>query len=669
MDGTLSAIVTAFGNIADPMRLAVLALGVVGGLFLGIVPGLGGLVGLTLLLPFTYHMDPYAALAMLIGMHAVVATSDAIPAVLFGVPGTVGSAATVLDGFPMAKRGEAGRALGAAFSASLLGGLFGALLLAVSLPIIRPALLYIGTPEMLAFCIFGLSLAAALSGRHVLRGLAAALIGLLLSMIGEDYQSGTLRWDFQTLYLWDGIPLVPLALGLFAVPEIADLAVRRSSIASSEPLSTRGQFQGTRDVFSNMVTVLRSSAIGSVMGAVPGIGSAVIDWIAYGSAAKSLKGASETFGKGDVRGVIASESANNAKEGGSLVPTLAFGVPGSAGMAILLGAFLIQGIVPGPDMLGKHLDVTYTLIWSLAAANILGAGICFIFASRMAKVALIPIGFLAPIILAVVFVGAMQGSHHWGDLYVLLGAGVVGYVMRLLHWPRPPLLLGFVLGTLIERYLFTSLQIYGLDMLWRPVVMIMCALTLWGIFSPVLMFAKRRGVLKSVSGVRFGFSSARLGWDTAFALALLAIFIAALIDMASWPFGARAAPQTIAYTGTGILTIYLVTRLFFSNRASEPETEQGGEMDLAVKHEGLDRSLMIRRSLAYFAWLFGYLAVAALVGPLPALFVWVLAYMVGGFRTRWLASIITAGAVLGAAYILFEWLLNVPWPHGVFNLI
>ena len=669
MDGMLSAAWAALGNMADPLRLVMLAAGVCGGLVLGLVPGLGGLVGLTLLLPFTYHLDPYTALAMLIGMHAVVATSDSIPAVLFGVPGTVGSAAIVLDGFPMARRGEAGRALGAAFSASLIGGLFGAVLLALSLPAIRPALLFVGAPEMLAFCIFGLSLAAALSGRHVLRGLTVACLGLLLAMVGEDYQSGTMRWTLGSLYLWEGIPLVPFALGLFAIPEIADLAVRRSAIAGQEPLSTRGKCQGVRDVFGNMGTVLRSSTIGSVMGAVPGLGSAVIDWIAYGAAAKSVKGAANSFGKGDVRGVIASEAANNAKEGGALVPTLAFGVPGSAGMAILLGAFLIQGIVPGPDMLSKHLDVTYTMIWSLALANLLGAGICFAFAHRLAQVALVPIGYLAPIILAITFVGALQGSHHWGDMYVLLGAGILGYVMRSLHWPRPPLLLGFVLGTLIERYLFTSLQIYGVGLLARPIVMVMLVLTLWGVLSPVLGAARRRSSPRSLR-LAFGFVPGRLGWDTAFAVGTLVLFAASLYDMWRWPFGARAVPEIVSITGVALLALYLATRLFVEVRTSGGTEREGGEMDLAISHEALTAREVVFRSLVYFGWLGGYLGLAFLIGPLPAIFFWLIAYMVIEFGVRWTRSLTTAVGLTGLFYVVFIRLLNLPWPKGIitFNL-
>ena len=439
--------ISAAGIVFDPSRLMFVALGVVIGLSLGVIPGLSGIVGLSLLLPFTFDMDPYTALAFLVGLQAVVATSDTIPAVLFGVPGTVGSAATILDGHPMAKQGLAARAFGAAFSASVLGGLLGAVFLAFSIPLLRPFILSFGSPELLAFCIFGLSLIGVLSGGNPLKGLAAAGIGLVIATTGEEPNTAVERWTFGSLYLLDGIPIVPLALGLFALPELADMAIARRNLPDEGPAAAgHGQLAGIRDTLSNLPLVLRGSAIGSVLGAVPGIGAPVIPWIAYGHALRSEKGAAETFGKGDVRGVIAAESSNNAKEGGALVSTIAFGVPATAAMALLLGAFLIHGLSPGPDMLTTRLDVSYTLVWTVAIANVLGCAICFAFARQLAGIARIRIGILAPVVLSIVFIGAFQATRQWGDIIALLGFGLLGWAMKRVDWPRPPLLLGLVLG-------------------------------------------------------------------------------------------------------------------------------------------------------------------------------------------------------------------------------
>jgi len=245
--------ISALTIVFDPARFSIICCGVVLGLIIGVIPGIGGLAGLALLIPFTYAMDPHTALAFLIGMWAVTATSDTVPAILFGVPGAIGSAATVLDGYPMAKRGEAGRAFGASFSASILGGLFGAILLGVSIPILQPFMLAIGSPDLLAVCILGLTLIASVSQGAVLKGLTVAMIGVLFAAIGNEAQTGTLRWTFDEIYLWDGIQIQALALGLFALPELLDMAIAQRNLSAGQRLGgiVREQLRGVRDVAQN----------------------------------------------------------------------------------------------------------------------------------------------------------------------------------------------------------------------------------------------------------------------------------------------------------------------------------------------------------------------------------------------------------------------------------
>jgi len=667
MNDGLTIALGALGQIADPLRFFYLICGVLMGLVVGVVPGIGGLVALSLLLPFTFQLDPLTALAMLIGMHAAVATSDSIPAILFGVPGTVGSAATVVDGHQMARNGEAGRALGAAFTASLLGGILGVAALAALLPVLRPLMLSIGSPEMLALCLFGLSLAAGLSGGRMLPGLAAVCIGLLLSMVGEDYQTGTLRWTFDTFYLWEGIPLVPLALGLFALPELADLALNRRGVAKIEVGATRGRLQGFGDVVRNPAVLLRSSGIGALLGAMPGIGSAVIDWVAYGATARS-KLPDARFGRGDVRGVIASESANNAKEGGALVPTIAFGVPGSAAMAILLGAFMVHGINPGPEMLGKSLDVTYVLILSVAIANIVGAAICFLFAPALARMALVPVGFLVPIVLGITFIGAFQGAHHWGDLIVLIGAGLLGHAMRRLGWPRPPLILAFVLGILIERYMATSIQIYGAGFLLRPLVLLVLLFTIWGVLKPLWLdiaarLRRAHPPLVASGGIR----PMRITPDTILAAAMLVVFVLALVWTASWKPAAALMPRIAAWAGVGLMTLHIGHSLFFPGSS----WSANGWVDARTPDEDAatcPRSLWVR-GVGYFGAILAYGALAWLVGPLAALPVWIAAYARIGFRISWRAAIVTGVVAFVLAFAVFELLLGSQFPRPLFTLL
>ena len=277
---------------------------------------------------------------------------------------------------------------------------------------------------MLALTIFGISMVASLSGNAPLRGVVAACFGILVGMIGTNVETGQMRWTGDLLYLQDGIPLVPIILGIFALPELCELAIRRTAIAENMQFSSReGMRQGVMDTLRNWFLVMRCGGLGAVLGAIPGITGAVTDWIAYGHAMQTSKGAKESFTKGDVRGVIAPEAANNAREGGSLVPMLAFGVPGGAAQAILLGAMMVHGFIPGPDMLTKHLDLTYSMVWSIALANIFGAGLCFLLSGQFAKISTLRYTLILPVIMPIIYVGAFQGSRSWGDLFVLLIAG------------------------------------------------------------------------------------------------------------------------------------------------------------------------------------------------------------------------------------------------------
>src|SRR6185503_4790458 len=291
MPGQLDMALHALQLLLEPARLVILVLGVLIGLAIGCMPGLGGVVALAVLIPFTYNLDAPTSFALLLGVAAVTTTSDLIPAVLFGVPGTVGAAATVIDGHQMARKGEAGRAFGAGFISAAMGGLFGALVLALAIPLLQPVMLAVGSPELLAFSIFGLSMVATLSGRAPLKGLTAAGLGLMISMVGAGTQTGTLRWTFDWLYLFDGVPLIPVTLGLFALPELADLAINRRKITAhaTADVSVSSQWEGVKDVFRNWWLCLRCSAMGTMLGAIPGIGSSVIDWIVYGYAKRTEK--------------------------------------------------------------------------------------------------------------------------------------------------------------------------------------------------------------------------------------------------------------------------------------------------------------------------------------------------------------------------------------------
>jgi TctA family transporter len=554
----------------------------------------------------------------------------------------------------------------------MLGGLFGAALLAFSIPVLRPIVLFVGSPELLAICVFGLSLVAVLSSGAVLKGLAAATIGLLAATTGDDAQTGTLRWTFGALYLWDGIPIVPVALGLFAIPELADLVIGRKAIAANADAQHHsGQWQGIKDVLANKFLVLRCAFIGAGLGSIPGIGASVIDWIAYGHAARSERN-TETFGQGDIRGVIASEASNNAKEGGALVPTIAFGVPGTASMVLILGAFMIHNIIPGPEMLTTRLDVTYTLVWSVALANIFGGIICFMAANQLAKIALIRIGILAPVVLSVVFIGAFQASRDWGDFYVMFLVGLLGWVMKRLGWPRPPLVLGFVLGGLIENYMFISVERYGWDWMQRPAVIIILLITLYGVLRPIV-----RGMIVSKrQAKRRARRQIRVTTETVFTVVIIAVFIAAFVQAGEWEFGALLVPRLICGAGLIFTGTLLFSQLFLPLPTAEAPGDENEEkagkpviFDITEKFEGLETQEMLRRAANFAAWCLGMLGVAALIGLLPSMLVFLVSYIHFQGKESWTTTFSIAGGVWIVSWALFEKLLDVHWPHSLIGTV
>jgi TctA family transporter len=474
----IEAIQTASAEIFTLGRLTWLFCGVLLGMLIGVIPGLSGRVGLAILLPFVVKMDPASALVLIVGIHAITNTSDTIPAVLFGVPGTTGATATIMDGHPMAKNGEVERAFGAAFVSSAVGGLIGAFTVLATIPVLRPLILAFGNAEFFMTAILAIVMVAALTGGAPLKGLIAGAIGLLIGMIGEAPQTADQRWTFDQLYLWDGLPLVPIALGLFAIPEIIDMTLGGSKIAPEGARTNRStRWQGVKDVVENWWLVLRSSLLGTWIGILPGMGSTTAIWLAYSHAVQTSKD-KEKFTRGDVRGVIAPEAANNASDAGDFVLTLGFGVPGSTTMALVLTALLLLGLTPGPKMLTDHLDLTLVIVWSLVLANVIATALCFAFANQLARITTLPVHYLFPMLIVVIFAAAYQTTADWGDLVALLGFSLLGISMKRLGWPRPPLIVGVVLQRLAETYFFLTTKLYGASWVTRPLVILLFLLAL-----------------------------------------------------------------------------------------------------------------------------------------------------------------------------------------------
>lgn len=475
------------------------------GFWIGILPGIGGGATMAMMLPFIYKMTPQEAFPFLLGMHSVCATTGDITSVLFGIPGEAVCVATIVDGFPMAKKGEAGRALGAVLMSSLVGAIVGAIFLAFTIPIVRPLVLALGSPEMFMIILLGLACIATLSGsgKHALLfGIASAMMGLVCSLVGQDDQAGIRRYTFGQMYLWNGLPLVPVMIGLFAIPEVVDLTVRGTAIAGNVAYGKlgKGVWEGIKDTFRHFWLTIRCSLIGSFVGIIPGLGGGVAQWVSYAHATQSAKTVEERdgFGKGDVRGVLGPGAANNSKEGAALIPAIAFGIPSSVSFALLIGALLIMGLNPGPDMLTTHLAITYSMVWTIVISNIMVVAVSLLFINRIAKLTTIRGSVINPIIIFLCFIGAYSANNNIADLIVLIVFGIVGYFMVRVGWPRPPFILGFVLGNLAETYFYSSISRYGVSWLYRPKVIIIFIITVLFVLFPV--FQKKMLVKQEAEG-------------------------------------------------------------------------------------------------------------------------------------------------------------------------
>jgi putative tricarboxylic transport membrane protein len=657
----LPALADAWSLILQPTVLMYLLLGVTMGLAVGVFPGLGGIAGLSLVLPFMFGLEPSYGLALMIGMVAVVPTSDTFASVLMGIPGSSASQATVLDGFPMAKKGLAARALSAAFASSLFGGLVGAFFLTFFILVARPIVLEFKSPELLMVSAFGLSMVGILAGRVALKGMMAAGVGMLVATIGEGPFNGELRmasYDFP--YLADGLKLVIVGLGIFAVPEIVALLRKDKAISERTSLGA-GWLAGVRDWWANKWLSMRCALIGVIVGVIPGLGGSVVDWIAYGHTVQTTRDRSG-FGKGDVRGVVGPESSNNAKEGGGLVPTLLFGIPGSGSMAIFIGALSLLGsgeLEVGQVMLKNNLNYTYAIVWLLALANVMGTILCIALSGQIARITNIRFALIAPFIFMIISFAAFQSGQNLMDLAALFAIGFLGIMMRRFDWSRPAFLIGFVLANPVENYSNNANQIAGIrfrqgfeagmDYIASPIVLTLLVITV----VSVIVGLKQAKNIRAEGEVASGGKRAPL----LFLLTMIGFVSFALYDTATIPgyaFVDAVFPVTIASASLLCGLVLLVQmRLRPESDALFADRETGGE--------DVDNRFALWPTLSWFAAL---LLATSLLGFILALCGFLLAF----FRLRaglaWARSLVLTG--IGIAFMCFmARLLNRDFPPGL----
>lgn len=479
--------------IMTPDLLGIILLGTMLGVVVGALPGLSGSTTAALLLPLTVTMTPVAAISFLGALYCAANYGGSITAILINTPGDPSASATAFDGYPMAARGEAGRALGMSAIASTIGGIFSVIVLVFATPLLSRFAYNFGPPEYFALAVFGLSMLGAVGGTGAIKSLIAGCIGVLLATVGMDLTTGVERFTFGIPDLSDGVGFVPVLTGLFAIAELLDQATRLDERVERHPL-TAAKLPSAADLRKAGKSIGIGSVLGTVIGVLPALGATTAAILAYNEVRRCSRYKDE-FGKGAIEGIAGPEAANNSAVGGAMVPTLALGIPGSGTTAIILAGLLVQGVRPGPHLFNEQPEFLHAVFGSMLAANLIFLVAGLFMAKLFAMVTLIPNAFLWPGVLFCSVIGAYAPNQAMGDVWTMLVFGVVGFFFRRHGISPAPLVMGLVLGQLVEETLKQSLIIF--DQHWagflgRPIALVLFAVTLTTLMAPVLLRAARR---------------------------------------------------------------------------------------------------------------------------------------------------------------------------------
>jgi putative tricarboxylic transport membrane protein len=699
--------------------------GVLFGMLIGFLPGMAGSVALALLIPVSFTMEPDDAVLFLIAAYSPSGFGGMLTSILVNTPGNPENAATMFDGYPMAKQGRAGAAIGAATAASVLGGLFGTAVLLALIPPAQNLVLAFSYPEFLMMAVLGLTVIAVVTDRNTFKGLAAAGVGFLLAFIGLEPITGSPRFTFGEFYLWDGVNIVPALIGLFAGAEILALYGRGTSVTEqgaaeghvarvlaspSEPVTF---WEGVAATFRHWFLVIRSSLIGTIIGVIPGVGGAVSGFLAYSHAKQSSR-TPERFGKGAVEGVISAEAANDAKEGGSLLPTVAFGIPGTVGMAILLGALIMQGVPAGPTLMIEHIDLVYVLVVGMVAAKFVAPFVVYAVAGYSTKLTSMRPGLFTPLIAVAALVGCYTVGLEILDVVVALVFGYIGYAMRRYGFSRVALIIALVLGELVERSYYQMVASFGSPaaIVERPISAVLAAICVVVLVFALLQAYKRaRSAERSSmegedeeeldSAAAASAQPGRVFFDVlllAFSLAIVisalditneaatmplligvplvaALALQLLIDAVpasgprirsgmvsltrsrrSAPVHPQASPGQPVVAGTAVSDVGTTSALSEARTLTEAAEH---EQELEEKEELTSRQILIRQ-LAFTAWSVGFVALAWLVGFVVAIPVALLFFLRFLARESWRLSLAITLGTWASLYGLFVVVLDVP---------
>lgn len=582
----IDALPTALAAIATWQFLAAFLIGCANGMLTGLLPGLGGSVGIALMIPFTYGMETTTAMGLFVAALAGQSFCGSVSAILLNIPGSSPSAATTLDGYPLARMGRGGFAIGISAAASSLGALIGTIVLIALIPVVGPLVLSFSFAEFTMLGVLGLTIIAMASRGSMIKGIIAGLLGVLVSFVGFAPVGGDTRYVFDQPMLYNGFEVVVVLVGMFAITEALELLRTNQSVSRgmlAERFGYRQIAEGVVYTVKQPFLLVRSSLIGTGVGLVPAVGGTVAAFLAYFQAARTVK--NPRFGRGDPRGVLAPEASNDAKDAGSALPSLAFGIPGSSDWAIVMGAMVIHGLTPGPNLIREQPDIVWIAIIVLIAASFFSSFLGVLFGPQLLHITRVKPGILSPLVLLLAVVGAYALNLSSFDVIVSIGFGLLAYAMRSIGMPLIPLILGFILGPLVERSYLQTVSTYGAlqGFFTRPITLVLMVLTVAIIGYEV--YATRRATKRDPDDIARGVRSA----TRPYALAVMASFgvvaVAALVMAADFSPEGRTFPIITASALLVLIGGYLLIAVVPGLRARAGGViADGGGMDELVSH-------------------------------------------------------------------------------------
>ncbi len=667
----VDTILAGLAHLATLSYWGALLTGVFVAALIGLLPGVGTPMVMAIAIPFILFTieDPLIGIVLLATIGGVSSSLDTVPTILLGYP-SAATQVTFLEGHQLAERGKAAHTLGATYAAAGLGGIVGAIALVITIPIIRPFILNFGYSEIAAMAIFGIAMVSVLSSGAMAKGITAGMIGLLLSAVGVHWGTGTERFTFGDLNLSDGLPMIAMTLGIFALPEVFDLSATGKAVSSKgvAVISNKEVIEGAKAGMKRWKITIRHSLLGVFLGMVPGIGGAVIDWLSYAVGVALSKDKSQ-FGRGSLDGVIFAESAQNSKEGGQAIPTLAFGVPGGLSWVFILYAMLAYNIAPGPQMLDRHADITIMIAVSFGIANLIMVAIGLCMTAQLAKLTTIPYIGIAAVILPISFLSAFQSGDGWFGVIILLVFAPVGLLMKAYRWPRAPLILGFILGGVIEKNLQSALSAHGaISFITRPITLTLIVIT---VATTVLLMRSNRSTAAAMQDdedIVAAQAHASLSlrdrllapWrgEHLFTLALMAVAVYGIVGSASYADSARFLPIA---TCSVVLVLMSFQLIFGRGRRT------GKIMDIGLRSALVPEALAngVKLAIAMACYLLAISTIGLMYGSILFAACLPLAMMKG--RSAVITSIIGILIVTGMSYGLLDYYMGVYWPEPYFG--